>query len=362
MRNFFQNFWFGRARKKNLVFFPLLYPLSKIYKLGLFLRERLKTQEESELLPIPVVSVGNLSVGGEGKTPLVMRIASLFMEAGFKPAVISRGYRRKKRGIFSVDLERHDFRICGDEPYLIARNLRCPVIVGKERKKAIEKAIEEYGAEIAILDDGFQVRGIKKDVEVLIMKALRRNQNLFPLGPMREPIENIRRSDILVLNHGHNRIVAEPPHEILDSVPVFHATLKVLNLCSIRTKNYRDYNSLRGKRIVAFSGLCDNDSFFRLLEDLGAKIECSLPFPDHHFYTQKDVKRILRHRGEMYVTTEKDAVKLFSLDIPENFYYLSVEMVIEKERDFFLTILNTIEKKRNGETTWKKEFTFSTQH
>lgn len=364
MRHFFQTFWYRKEPKKNRVALAILFLLSEIYRWGLYLREYLLCKKAIKTVPVPVVSVGNLSVGGEGKTPLVMRIASFFVESGFKPAVITRGYRRKKSGIFSVNTEKHDSRVCGDEAYLMAKNLKCPVVVGKKREEAAKKAIEEHGANLVILDDGFQVRTLKKDVEVVVIKTARSslNFNLFPLGPMREPLESIRRSDIIVLNQGFkSTLTSQIPESLLDSIPVFYCRLKVLNLCNIRTNTYKDYNYLRGKEIVAFSGLADNDSFFNLLKDIGARLKHVFSFPDHHFYTGRDIRRILKRKADIYVTTEKDAVKLQCLDIPDTFYYLSVEMTIEREKEFFSTILNLIEKKHSGECIWKKEFISSTQ-
>lgn len=362
MHSFINVFWY-KNKKKNRLLSLILFFLSQIYRLGLSLKLSLDKKKTAKIPPVPLVSVGNLSVGGEGKTPLVIKIASFFIDIGLKPAVISRGYGRKKMGTFSVDIKKHCAASCGDEPYLLAKNLRCPIIVGKKRERAIEKAVKEFGIDIAILDDGFQVRDLKKDVEVVVLKVAREflNFNLFPLGPMREPIENIKRSDIIVLNCGFGKMVQKVPENLFGSIPVFYAHLRVLNLLGIRDGMYRDYKWLKGKEVVAFSGLADNDSFFRLVENIGAKLKFAIPFPDHHFYKKKDIERILSHKADLYITTEKDAVKLTSLDVPENFYSLSVEMVIEGERDFFSLILEKIEKNR-GESIWKKGFTSSTLH
>jgi len=348
MHRLIKEHWYNRDRKKNQFLSFLLLTLSEIYKGGLFIREFFLKNRRVERVPIPVVSVGNLSVGGEGKTPLVMKIASFFIESGFRPAVITRGYRRKRRGVFSVNIDEDDPRTCGDEPYLLARNLKCPVVVGRKRKEAIKKAIDDYGVNVAILDDGFQVRTLKKDVEIVVIKTTRNSLNfdLFPFGPMREPIENIRRSDLIVLNEGlRKNQFFDFPQSLSGSIPLFRSWFKVLNLCNIRSGIYKDYNQLRGMEVVAFSGLGDNDSFFNLLADIGAKIKVTVSFPDHHFYTKRDIKRITREKAEIYVTTEKDAVKLERLHVPDTFYYLTVHMAIEKEKEFFSTILNLIEKK-----------------
>ncbi|MCS7280883.1 MAG: tetraacyldisaccharide 4'-kinase [Desulfobacterota bacterium] len=359
MRLFFQDFW--HKKSKRIPFLRgVLFLISLLYKYGLSLWELSFRFKRLNMAPCPVVSVGNLTIGGQGKTPLVMKIASLFKESGFRVAIITRGYGRKKRGIFLVDPKIHLAQECGDEALLLAKNLRCPVIVGKDRIKAIKKAVFECGADIAILDDGFQVRGLKKDVEIVVFKTNMENFDLFPLGPMREPFDRIARSDIVILN-GKVKGPYKLPKHLFDSKPVFNSSLKALNLCNIKNKTYIDYRYLKGKEVVAFSGLADNDSFFELLMSIGAKIKSAISFPDHYNYKPKDIKRILRNHADIYVTTEKDAQKLEAQEIPDNFYYLTVEMAIEEEKEFFSTILALIEKKFSGELPWKRGSLSSTQ-
>ncbi|MCX7857920.1 MAG: tetraacyldisaccharide 4'-kinase [Deltaproteobacteria bacterium] len=365
MRVFFQAFWYKKKNiKKSPVYFVLLL-LSWFYRFCLVIREHLLKRLEEEKIGVPVISVGNLSVGGEGKTPLVIKIASMFLKTGLKPGIVMRGYKRKKRGVFIVDPEKDNAETCGDEAYLIARNVNCPVAVGIRRERAVRQMLESRGVDLVILDDGFQVRRLKKDVEIVIMKTERESLNfhLFPLGPMREPLENIKRSDLIVFNLGFKKKgFLGIPKELTESKTIFFASLKPLNICNIKTGAYMDFNYLKGKEIVAFSGLADNESFFDLLKNVGAKIKDAISFPDHHFYKEKDIQKILNRKGQLYVTTEKDAVKLFQLNIPDTFYYLSVDMNIEREKDFFSSILDIIEKKRHGEPIWRKEFISLTQH
>lgn len=337
--------------------------LSKLYGFGLVLKSRIDEKRFPRVYPVPVVSVGNLSVGGEGKTPLAMKIASLFLESDFRPAILTLGYKRKKSGIFTVDPGSDSPRTCGDEAYLMAKNLRCPVIVGKDRGLTIEEAIGRHRVNVVILDDGFQVKDVKKDVEIVIVKQRRNlNLDLFPLGPLREPFSSLDRADILVLNRGFGDGYAfDIPKAVLRKLPIYTSRYKVLNLCNIKTGAYKDYRSLSGKEVVAFSGLADNDSFFELLEKLNAKIKKRISFPDHHHYSKRDLQRILENKAEIYVTTEKDAVKIRDLEVTEDFYYLTIEMVIENESEFFGNILRIINEKRGEDPRWRRESLYSTQ-
>jgi len=321
--------------------FPLLAILSLLYRAALIARESLYRMGFVSMTrpAIPVISVGNLSLGGTGKTTVVERLSSQLKERGLKPGIVMRGYKKRRAGTFAVDTKRDNAQSAGDEATMLARRTALPVIVGKHRAQGIEKGVHDFGIDIAIFDDGYQVRNVYKDVELLIVKGCepRESLHLFPLGFLREPLEMARKADIILVNRGE---LAEPIASLAVGTPVFRVKYRPLHLFNIKRRAMVGYRYVTGRKVLAFSGLGDNASFFNLLREVGADLVQTVEFPDHHEYRSEDVESLQSlAEAVIVVTTEKDAVKIDRLEVGDNFFYLSIEAQIENEAAFMDLVL-----------------------
>lgn len=244
----------------------------------------------------PVVSVGNISAGGSGKTPFVILLGELLKGRAIKFDVLSRGYGRKTRGVRLVDPAGLPQEF-GDEPLLIARRLQVPVIVGEERYEAGMFAEQRFGAQLHLLDDGFQHRGLHRDFDIVLVTPEDARDRLLPAGRLREPLRSLHRADAVVLTSG-----ASPESFPLTGKDVW----KVRRGISIPAN--------MPARPVVFCGIARPSSFVLQLRTAGVDPAAEAVFRDHHSYTEKDVRELLalRQRSEAdgFVTTEKDAVNL----------------------------------------------------
>jgi tetraacyldisaccharide 4'-kinase len=252
-----------------------------------------------------VISVGNLVLGGAGKTPAVIAVCERLAGAGRKVAVLSRGYGRTERAPMRVDpagpAERY-----GDEPLLIAR--RCPsveVFVGPRRAELARLALAR-GAEVAVLDDGMQHRRLARDLEIVVVDAATRfgNGRLLPAGPLREPQASLHRADLVWLRDGRERLPGvEVPHVFAEHRPTALMT----------ATGPRPLETLAGHRVLALCGIARPDAFVRTLKQLGADLADLRAFPDHHRFTPGELasaREQAARLGAQLVTTEKDAVRL----------------------------------------------------
>jgi tetraacyldisaccharide 4'-kinase len=242
-----------------------------------------------------VISVGNLSAGGSGKTPFVILLGELLKARGIGFDVLSRGYGRRSRGVLLVDpggLPR-DF---GDEPLLIARRLQAPVVVGENRYAAGRLAESRFGPQIHLLDDGFQHRGLGRDFDIVLVTSEDGRDRLLPSGRLREPLRSLRRADAVVLSSG-----AAPESFPLAGKTVWRVRRGIVP---------RDVPP----RPVVFCGIARPQNFLLQLRAAGIDPVAEAFFRDHHAYTEKDVRDLLQlqRRSEAggFVTTEKDAVNL----------------------------------------------------
>jgi tetraacyldisaccharide 4'-kinase len=349
MRKTILRVWKGDAPYLRLLMLPLLLPLSIGFRAVLaargFMYERgfLKVTR----VPIPIISVGNITLGGTGKTPLVEWLAQRLTEAGFRPGIVLRGYKRERPGTFTVDPETESARSAGDEAYMLARRVPVPVIVGADRAKAIEVGMEEGAIDVALLDDGFQRKNLHKDLDILLLSGAtgKESGRLFPLGSLREPIDCVRKADVVVVNKGE---LEEGTRRLVAGIPVFRMRYRPLHLYNLKRDLAGHFGFIKGRRTLAFSGLGDNESFFGLLESLGADLVDRISFPDHHDYSAEDMLQLASRRGvDIIVTTEKDAVKVKALPYPGNLFYLAIAVEIEGEERLF-----DIVRSRIGERTW----------
>jgi len=327
IKNFFYNLLIEQEESKlrKALLIPLCL-LSFFYGWALSLRTFLYARGvfRTRSLPCKVVSVGNITLGGTGKTPFVCLLAEMIRGWGFRVAVLSRGYKGNFPGAFSLvsDGERilQEAGQAGDEPYLLAEKLQgVPVIVGKKRWVSGQYAVDRFRAEVVILDDGFQHLPLKKDLDLLLIDSScpYGNGYLFPRGTLREPRSRLSRAEAIILTKvgqsGSIETVKKNLLPIADGRPIFQADFAPGEIRVYGEKIPLPPESLRGKRVVAFAGVAKPESFRRTLLGLNAEIIRLETFPDHYGYHQKDGERLWRmarqSAADALVTTEKDFVR-----------------------------------------------------
>lgn len=290
-------------------------------------------------LPIEVISIGNLSLGGTGKTLAVRRLARELAAAGRRVAILSRGYGRRSREerVVWYGGDRGLPRPCevGDEPSLLAACLPgIPVMVGKDRRRTGRRAVAEFGADVLILDDGFQYWRLHRDREIVLLDALQppEREVLFPRGTFREPWSHLRRAHEVWITHARlappTRVafLAEQAARYAPHARVRCTEHHPLHLCSLQGDT-APLEILQGHRILALSGLGNPRQFELMLESLGLAVT-PCRYPDHHRYTPADIQTIARRLepGMLCVTTAKDAVRLPEQP-PFPVWVVEVEMV-----------------------------------
>ncbi|MCX5706303.1 MAG: tetraacyldisaccharide 4'-kinase [Candidatus Omnitrophica bacterium] len=331
--------------------FPLLL-LSFVYGLlirCLILFSRFKISK----LDCKVISVGNITLGGTGKTSLVQFISSYLKSQKRKVAVLTRGYKKK---ITNYDLRLTSYENMGDEPYMLAKNLEdIPVVVDKDRVRGGKKAIREYGVDTVILDDGMQQWKIKKDLEIISIDAANPfgNRYMLPRGILRQPLSSLKFADIFILTKVNlaNTDINELKNTLCrfnSKALIFESEHKAVGFYSINSpKELLSKDALKGKDAVLFSGIADPDSFKKLSECCGVRVGLVFKFSDHHNYTEEDLNKIMLSSQEknigIIITTEKDAARLsglqFSSPSPQIFV-LRMELAIKDEERFFSRLLS----------------------
>lgn len=315
---------------ENLTSRVLLAPLSFLsflYALAVSVRVTFyrKGIYRSRSLPCRVVSVGNLTLGGTGKTPFVILLAGMILRRGYRTAVLSRGYKGKYEGPCALvsDGERilMDPTEAGDEPILLARKLKgVPVIVGRERWGAGRLAIDRFRTQVLVLDDGYQHLALKRDLNFLLLDSFSPfgNGRLFPRGELREPLGQMCRADALVLTKGgpDDNIINSGKRfmNLPEGRPVFRVRYEPEEIIVWGEERALPPLYMKKKRVLAFSGLARPESFEKTLQGLEAEILGFEAFPDHYAYEGKDLERLrekaLRVGAEAMVTTEKDMVRI----------------------------------------------------
>ena len=312
-----------------------------------------------------VVVVGNLTVGGTGKTPIVEKFARTLTGQGRKVAILSRGYKSKKETLwkkwwrFITHSEETppkvvsdgkevllDSELAGDEPYMLAKNLPgVPVLVDKNRVKAGFYAIKKFGVDTLILDDGFQYLALKEQLNLLLIDKSNPfgNRHLLPRGILREPIKHIRRASYVFITKSDGKPDPELSnliHEYKPEAEIIECTHMPQYLQEVNGEGRLELTALKGKRVGALSGIAMPESFEGILRRFGAEICHNQRFLDHHRFTQRELDRYFRRARkenlDMVVTTEKDAVRLkkdFQPDMP--LYYIRLEIeILSGVKDF----------------------------
>jgi len=312
--------------KLRLLFFPLsiCYGLIVALRNRLFDRDLIKVQD----FAVPVISVGNLTAGGTGKTPIIMHLIEVVGKSFKKPAVVTRGYGRKSKGCIVVS-DGDGYRITvsegGDEPLLIARkHPQAVVIVSERRAEGIHHAIEHFGCDVIFLDDAFQHRFVRRNCDIVLINAREgwQGTQLLPMGRLREPLRNLNRADIVVITKGstdENERIRARIREHSD-LPLFYAEFSGAALTKPDFSTTLPLSTLYEKKIACFCGIAHPADFLSELRKSDADICAFLTFPDHYHYSDRDIYRIIKSAKnagcDMVITTEKDMIrcntKLFS--------------------------------------------------
>lgn len=326
------------------------------YNLGIFSKKKLDCF---------VISLGNITVGGTGKTPTAQRLARAIRDMGYKVVILNRGYRAKWQGEIGVVSDGKELKMdaanAGDEAFMLAKHLpNVPVLIGPERAKTGQYAVENFGAQVAILDDGYQHWQLERDMDVVLIDAVNvfGNGHILPRGTLREPLSHLSRADVCLLTkvdqaepgsiayikkkiaeYGKNPMVVESIHQPQSCIELSEW---VKNIAS----EGAPIDIIKGKKVIALSAIGNPASFEQTLSNAGADVIESFRFPDHHEYTLEEITdamaQAVKQGAEAIATTEKDAVKLPAL--PKSLsklpiYVVTVEVVIQEDDTQLLNLL-----------------------
>jgi tetraacyldisaccharide 4'-kinase len=274
------------AAISTLIYSAVIRGRNAVYDAGMFRAERLAG---------PVVSIGNISVGGSGKTPFVICLGELLKQRGIKFDVLSRGYRRQTQGVAIVETAGTAMEF-GDEPLLIARQLGVPVVVGESRYEAGLQAEKQFGPQLHLLDDGFQHRQLARSFDIVLVTAQDLLDRMLPLGRLREPLTSLARADAIV-------VLEETaiPDSVVGGKPLWRVR---------RGIDLKDAPS----RPIVFSGIARPKFFLEELQELGVQPAAEVIFRDHQKYGDAQIKRLLQAKSasmaDGFITTEKDVLNL----------------------------------------------------
>ncbi|MBN2689489.1 MAG: tetraacyldisaccharide 4'-kinase [Gammaproteobacteria bacterium] len=319
-------FWY----KKNILAY-LLWPLSLIYFLVIKLRyfcykiNLFKTYYSN----IPIIIVGNITAGGSGKTPFVIWLTKFLQKQGFKPAIISRGYKSRTPYYPYLVTANDSWQEAGDEPLLIAKRTNCPVVIGANRAASVQKIQQATDCNIIISDDGLQHYALARDFEICLVDEKIQNNFLLPAGPLREPKSRLKTCD-LIIDRKYRKL----------------KSIKFINMQQRHPGEGRDpalmtkqnLNYFANKKVHAIAGIANPQSFFDTLQKLKIDI-IEHPFPDHHVFLEQDFKF---NDNLPIIMTEKDAVKCADLPI-KNAWYLLID--IEPSEDVIYKLQHNLASK-----------------
>ncbi|MEC9377282.1 MAG: tetraacyldisaccharide 4'-kinase [Candidatus Neomarinimicrobiota bacterium] len=311
-----------------LFYWGVVYWRNWFYRYGFFV---------SRHLPCQVISIGNITAGGTGKTPTTIFIAQYLKKGGKRVAILSRGYGRKTKGTLLVSEGKGpkcNWTECGDEPYLIAKKIcDVPIVVDEDRYRGGTFLMEKFNPEIILLDDGFQHRAIERDLDLVLVNGGDKtaDHKLLPYGYLREPWTNIQRADAITIT----KVNLKKPKSFLvrkireTNKPLLFATANVF-LSEFNTEKHLTINNLVGKNVFAVSALGDKAGFELTVKLTGGLICGQISFPDHHEYNQHEwdevESQVRKTKSEYIITTEKDWVKLMSVNVTLSIIVLGLDM------------------------------------
>ncbi len=348
-----------QIKKPGMLAQLLLLPLalcSHAYAVAMHIRARLYQKQvlRSYRSPCKIITVGNITVGGTGKTPTVCYLADHLHKEGHRVAVVNRGYRGRATGtpqlVSDGEWVLSSAEAVGDEARMLAEKLNgVGVVAGRDRVAACSMAFKNAGAEIVILDDGFQHLRLKRDLDIVLVNARDPfgNGYLLPRGTLREPPRALRRAGIVLITKADTitgealTALQEIIKEHHPDAALFSARLKPTTCCNAVTGEEIHTDILQKNRVVAFCSIGDPEHFFSMVKGLGIIPEQQVSFPDHHAFIAADYRRLntCAEEGAYLLTTEKDVAKIDKNMInKDKLITLEVEQTIEREAVFFQTL------------------------
>jgi tetraacyldisaccharide 4'-kinase len=295
---------------------------------------------------LPIVSVGNITAGGTGKTPVVDWLVKEFQQIGKQPAIVSRGYSGSFSGGVGLVSDGQELLMsadtCGDEPYLLARrNRSCPVVISRKRAEGLRFLEQRDDVDIVILDDGFQHRAVKREVDLLLLDAKYPLGNGWPLpaGNLREFPGALRRADFLLMTRVENRVESS-----FKGDTVYHSCHQLSDIAVDLNGQAVPLDDLRTQKLLAFAGIANPFSFFNSLVSCGLTLSAELPLGDHVVYDSFLIERLneAAKNCDAMLTTEKDGVKLIADMFELPCYQVPVDVQIEKSSELFEKIVQRI--------------------
>ena len=307
---------------------------------------------KSKQVNAKVISIGNISIGGSGKTPVVIYLTDLLKRNGINVGVLSRGYGRISNGYLLVSDGKKIFTTVdqsGDEIYHTVLDCKVPAAVSENRVEGANQLVNDTGIDTIVLDDAFQHRWIKRDLDIVVLDQRFLNdksffvQNLLPTGILREPYKSIRRADAVIYNRKFMEGTPFPSglEKYVKDKKVFTGYYKAINFIDLKQKTVFNLDEFKGQKSLVVSGIAIPKSFLNILSQTNVSVTNKLIFRDHKKYSNKDVqlirKRFYTTNSHSVVTTEKDAVKLmnFSKELDDiEIFYLKIKFVMDDEESF----------------------------
>ncbi|MEE8478819.1 MAG: tetraacyldisaccharide 4'-kinase [Candidatus Neomarinimicrobiota bacterium] len=337
----------------NIVVNIILLPVFLIYQFITTFRNFLYDTKifKSTKLPCKIISVGNLTVGGTGKTPVVIAIAKFLQKQNTGVAILSRGYGRKTMGTQLVSdgkTNPANWETVGDEPVLIAKHLsNIPVVVDENRIRGGKYLTDTFHPEIIILDDGFQHRKVYRDIDIVLINSniSKMNKRIFSFGNFREPWNSLKRAHLIFLTKSDFVVPSKKLQAMLKTIglPVFKTNTVSSSFLLDYKNNKISVDYFIGKTALLFSGIGDPESFTKTIHNLNIKILGSINFKDHNNYSKSDIKKIhvkyIKIGADIILTTEKDFLKIGETNLP--IYSIPITLDIdEKGYAHILKLLN----------------------
>jgi tetraacyldisaccharide 4'-kinase len=327
----------------------LLSGLSVLYRTAIYIRRIFYDLHicKQKKISCPVISIGNITLGGTGKTPTVIQIAELLSRNDRRVVVVSRGYGRTDEAAIIVVSDGRsvlmDTQTGGDEPVLIASKLpRIPVVVGKKRYQTALLAIQRFRPDVVVLDDAFQHIRLKRDLDIVLVDAGNPfgNGKLFPAGILREPLGALKRAHAVLITKIEGTTDVNPLIETIHlntRARIFTSQQVPVDLIDYRSNDIKPLSALRGSKVLALSGIARPDSFIKLLTSLGADIVATCIYPDHFGYKKKDLAAVFQRAADekvsMIVTTEKDAIRLKNLPA-DGIWALRIDLSVAEKNEW----------------------------
>lgn len=297
-----------------------------------------------------IISVGNISLGGTGKTPFCIYLAEKLLSEGAKICILSRGYKGK------IGLDTHMIHDgnklllyppkAADEPFLIASRLKeACVITGKDRRKSFNTAKRTFNPDYVILDDGFQHRRLGRDVDIVLLDHSNPLSTgfIFPFGYLRERPKSLSRADIIVFTRAVNNKLPESVVRYVSDKPIFFSNTKIKGF--YYKDEAVDENFLKNSAFFLFSGVASNRKFFDMVYNTNILVKGKKFYPDHHSYKERDFRRLIKEKKELgadfFLTTEKDYVKLPDY-MKEETVCLQISLTIDREKDFWAVLFDKL--------------------